>query len=325
MKTLLFYHMIAFALSAALDIIIGDPKNLPHPIRLIGRLIAGLEKLLYDGTSRFLRFRGAVLCVTVILLTGTVTGLIAVVSYRIDFRLFIAAEGLLGFYTLAARSLCDESIKVYSSVADGDTKKARAAVSRIVGRDTDRLDDAGVIRAAVETVAENTSDGVIAPMFYLLLGGFVLAMIYKAINTMDSMIGYKNSRYEDFGRFAAKTDDVFNFLPARISALCMIIATTLLGKSYDTIRAAKVFLRDRYNHKSPNSAQTESVCAGALGVRLAGDAYYFGELVKKPYIGDDIRAIEALDIKRSVRLMYMSEAVFFSVCELLMLVLFLRL
>ena len=192
-------------------------------------------------------------------------------------------------------------------------------VSMIVGRDTDNLDEEGITKAAVETVAENTSDGVIAPLLYLAIGGPVLGILYKSINTMDSMIGYKNEKYKDFGFFAAKFDDVFNFVPARISAFLMMIATLFAGRDFSFKGAVSIFFRDRYNHASPNSAQCESVCAGALGVRLAGDASYFGKVVHKPFIGDKTREIEPRDIPRSNRLMFLTGILTFIVCEIVLL------
>lgn len=247
-------------------------------------------------------------------LTVTVTGAILFGAYKINKFLGIAIEAILTCYILATKSLNDESMKVYKALKTGSIEDSRKAVSMIVGRDTNNLDAAGVAKAAVETVAENTSDGVIAPLIYTCIGGPVLGMLYKAINTMDSMVGYHNDRYENFGFFAAKADDVVNFIPARLSALLMILATVIAGNDFSTKRAFRIFRRDRYNHKSPNSAQTESVCAGALGVRLAGDASYFGKVVKKPYIGNDYRQIEAEDIKRINRLMYTTAILAFAIC-----------
>ena len=204
---------------------------------------------------------------------------------------------------LAAKSLRVESMKVYDALAGGDLAGGRKAVSMIVGRDTQSLDEAGVARAAIETVAENASDGVIAPMLAACIGGPVLGWAYKAVNTMDSMVGYHNDRYEHFGTAAARFDDICNFIPARLSALLMILAAGVLGPDFNAANAYRIFRRDRYNHKSPNSAQTESVCAGALGIRLAGDASYFGKVVRKPYIGDADRDVEYEDIRRANTLM----------------------
>lgn len=203
---------------------------------------------------------------------------------------------------LAAKGLVQESMNVYRELTKPDLPAARIAVSRIVGRDTEALTAEGVTKAAVETVAENASDGVIAPLFYMLLGGAPLALTYKAINTMDSMVGYKNTQYLYFGRAAAKLDDVANYLPSRIAALLWVAAAALTGN--DARSAWRIWRRDRRNHASPNSAQTESACAGALNVQLAGPAYYFGEYYPKPTIGDAVRPIEPEDIRRADRMMY---------------------
>ena len=216
--------------------------------------------------------------------------------------LAFAAEALLCYQLLAAKSLRDESDKVYEALKAGDLPGARRAVSMIVGRDTERLDEAGVAKAAVETVAENASDGVIAPLIFLALGGAPLGMLYKAVNTMDSMVGYKNDRYLYFGRAAARLDDALNFLPARIAGVLMCLGGAAAG--YDGKNAWRIFRRDRKRHKSPNSAHTEAACAGALQLQLAGPNYYFGQLVDKPTIGDDQRPVEALDILRAGRILY---------------------
>uniref|UniRef100_UPI00349E94EA adenosylcobinamide-phosphate synthase CbiB n=1 Tax=uncultured Ruthenibacterium sp. TaxID=1905347 RepID=UPI00349E94EA len=205
---------------------------------------------------------------------------------------------------LAMRGLRDESLNVYKTLRDGSLSDARMAVSRIVGRNTQNLDAAGVIKAAVETVAENFSDGVVAPAFYMLLGGAPLALWYKAINTMDSMVGYKNDRYLFFGRAAAKLDDAVNFIPSRLAALFLIASAQITGQ--DARKAWKIWRRDRHNHASPNSAQTEAVMAGALGVQLAGPAYYFGKRYDKPTIGDALRPVEPEDIQRANRMLYVA-------------------
>lgn len=312
----MFFHSIAFFLGFVLDQIIGDPYNIPHPIRLIGNLISFLDKRLmgpkeaddkdkgYDRNPSKEFWKGIILWITVVLTTVIVTFLLLYFSYKVHVVLGIMVEAVMTFYILAAKSLRVESMKVYKALKEGTLQDARYAVSMIVGRDTKVLDETGVAKAAVETVAENTSDGVIAPLIYTFIGGPVLGFFYKAVNTMDSMVGYHNDRYEYFGRAAAKMDDFFNYIPARLSALFMIGAAFLCGRDFSGKRAFAIFKRDRYNHKSPNSAQTESVCAGALGVRLAGDASYFGKIVHKPFIGDDFRLVEAEDIKRANRLMY---------------------
>ncbi len=305
------YHLIAFLAGFVLDQLIGDPQNIPHPIRLIGRLISYFDnKLLGDTTGQRdpgkEKAKGFIMCALMVLIIGTLTGIIMNAAYRLTASLGMVVEAILTCYCLATKSLKDESMKVYKALKEGTIEDARRAVSMIVGRDTDSLDEKAVVRAAVETVAENTSDGVIAPMIYTFIGGPILGLIYKTINTMDSMVGYHNDRFENFGFAAAKLDDIVNFLPARISALFMILAAYLGGKDYSGPGAFKIFNRDRFNHKSPNSAQTESACAGALGLRLAGDASYFGKVVHKPYIGDHVREEEPEDIKRSCRLMYLT-------------------
>ena len=306
-------HLIAFVIGFVLDQIIGDPHSFPHPIRLIGSLISFLDKKLL-GDNRLKernknkeRALGTVLCAVVIFLTALVVTGVVFLSYAVSPFVGIAVEAVLSCYILAAKSLRDESMKVYDALENGTIEDARKAVSMIVGRDTNALDEAGVTRAVVETIAENTSDGVIAPLLYTFIWGPVFGFAYKAINTMDSMVGYHNDRYEYFGKAAAKLDDVVNFFPARISAVFMMFGALVGGPEYDFKGAVRIFIRDRYNHKSPNSAQTESTCAGALSVRLAGDASYFGKIVKKPYIGDPVRPIEIVDIKRACKLMYLTE------------------
>jgi len=304
------YHIVALIVGYVIDLIVGDPYKLPHPIRLIGKLISKLDKaLLGDVTNHDIkkeRIKGALLWACVVMSTGVATAILLIGAYLINPYLGVVVEAILSAYTLATKSLRVESMKVYYALKNEGLDRARYAVSMIVGRDTLVLDEVGVAKATVETIAENTSDGVIAPLIYNCLGGPIAGMIYKAINTMDSMIGYHNDRYEYFGSFAAKCDDIVNFIPARLSALYMIAASFFLGKNYDTKNAILIFKRDRFNHKSPNSAQTESVCAGALSLELAGDAYYFGKLLSKKTIGDPIKQIESEDIRRANRLMYMT-------------------
>lgn len=303
-----------------LDAVFGDPYNMPHPIRLIGNLISKLDKLLYrdDASDRQKFIRGMILALTVIVLSAVCPLIILIICYRINIYAGIIVQGMMCYYLIAAKCLKTESMKVYSAIEKDDTEGARYAVSMIVGRDTDRLDRNGIIKAAVETVAENTSDGVIAPLFYMIIGGAVLGFAYKAVNTMDSMIGYKNDKYMYFGRFAAKLDDILNYIPARLTAVFMIIAAFISG--YNGRNAFKIWRRDRRKHKSPNSAQTEAVCAGALEIQLAGDAYYFGKLLKKDTIGDDLRPIENEDIKRANVLMYVTSVLMPAVMMLIIVV-----
>lgn len=312
------YHIMAFFLGFLLDLLFGDPYFLPHPIRLIGSLIAKIEKCFLGknknrNEKRKLR-QGVCMVIIVLFSTMTAATLILFLAYSMNCYLGMAVEMIMTYQILAAKCLKDESMKVYQCLKEKTLPEARKAVSMIVGRDTDCLDEAGVAKAAIETVAENTSDGVIAPMLYTALGGPILGLLYKAVNTMDSMIGYKNDTYLYFGRAAAKLDDVVNFLPARISAYFMILASFIGGKCFSGKRAYYIYKRDNRNHASPNSAQTESVCAGALGIQLAGDASYFGKTVKKPYIGDNVRAVEYEDIKRVNRLMYLTAWISEMIC-----------
>ena len=309
------YHIIAFIAGFVLDLLIGDPHFIPHPVRLIGSLISFLDKRLnsdvkYNSSENEANLtkykRGVLLVFTVIFATFAVSVVILVAAYSINLYAGVIAEAVMTWQILATKCLRVESMRVYDALRTDGVEAGRRAVSMIVGRDTSVLDEAGVTRAAVETVAENTSDGVIAPMLYTAIGGPVLGFVYKAVNTMDSMLGYKNDKYMYFGRFAARLDDVVNFIPARISAYLMIGAAFIGGRQFDGRNAYRIFKRDRFNHASPNSAQTESVCAGALRVQLAGDAVYFGRLVKKKYIGDRLREIEYEDIKRANRLMYIT-------------------
>lgn len=316
------YHIFAFIAGFVLDLLIGDPHFIPHPVRLIGSFISFLDKRLncdagYNISEKKLNLikykRGVLLAFTVIFATFAISVIIIVAAYSINLYAGVIAEAVMTWQILATKCLRVESMRVYDALRTDGVDAGRMAVSMIVGRDTSVLDAAGVTRAAVETIAENTSDGVIAPMLYTAIGGPVLGFVYKAVNTMDSMLGYKNDKYMYFGRFAARLDDVVNFIPARISAYLMIAAAFIGGRQFDGKNAYRIFKRDRFNHASPNSAQTESVCAGALRVQLAGDAVYFGKLVKKKYIGDGLREIEYEDIKRANRLMYITAFL----CELL--------
>ena len=288
-----------------LDALFGDPAWLPHPVVLMGRCISALEKQLRTALPKTPRGElagGAAVAAVLPLGTLAVTGLACWAAARLHPALGLALQMLWCGQALAAKGLAQESRNVYKELAKGDLPAARRAVARIVGRDTQNLTAAGVTRAAVETVAENTSDGVIAPLLYMLLGGAPLALTYKAINTMDSMLGYKNEKYLYFGRCAAKLDDAANWLPSRLAALLWVAAAALTGNS--ARGAWRIWRRDRRRHASPNSAQPESACAGALGVQLAGPAYYFGEYYDKPTIGDPLREIEPRDILRANRMMY---------------------
>lgn len=304
--------LLPLVIGLSMDLLIGDPHEIPHPVVWIGKLIAGTEKALrkiFPGNPSGERTAGIILWFTVVIIsTGISLGLIQLCEFFSE-NLRIAAESIMVWQILAIRSLRDESMKVYHALKTGDISGARKAVSMIVGRDTETLDDLAVTRAAVETIAENTSDGIIAPLFFLALGGAPAGFFYKAANTMDSMIGYIDPPYTHLGWFAAKMDDLLNFIPARLSALLMLCAGWL--QRLDVQNGWKIFLRDRYKHASPNSAQNESVCAGLLDIRLAGDARYHGILHKKEYIGDPIREIEYEDIPRTCALMYAAALIMF--------------
>ena len=288
-----------------LDGIFGDPAWLVHPVVIMGKAITALEKFLrkrWPNTLEGERLGGRILAMALPVGTLLITGGVCWLFYRISPILGFAIELLWCAQALAAKGLAQESTNVYRELVKGDLPASRRAVSRIVGRDTAELTREGVTKAAVETVAENASDGVIAPLFYMMLGGAPLALVYKAINTMDSMVGYKNEKYLNFGRAAAKLDDAANYLPSRIAALLWIASAALTGN--DAKSAWRIWRRDRRKHASPNSAQTESACAGALDVQLAGPATYFGKYCDKPTIGDAVRAIEPGDILRANKMMY---------------------
>lgn len=297
--------LLAVILGFILDLIVGDPHWLYHPIRLVGHLISGLEKLLrsiFPKTEQGELIAGGFLLVLTAGITTAVAWGLLLAAGLVHPYLRFALEVIMCYWLLATKSLKTETMKVYDALKEGDLKKARFAVSMVVGRDTEVLDDIGVTKAAVETVAENASDGVIAPLLFLMIGGAPLGFFYKAVNTMDSMVGYKNDKYLYFGRAAAKLDDVANYIPSRLAALLWIMAAAFTRN--DAKGAWRIWRRDRRNHASPNSAQTESACAGALGVQLAGPAYYFGEYYPKPTIGDPLRPIEPEDILRADRMMY---------------------
>ena len=296
-----------------LDFIFGDPAWIYHPVRIIGKGIELGERLLRRiSGEKHLTAAGAVLWLMIAGLSFLFPLGILLLAWKIHPGLCFALESFWCFQILAARSLCRESGKVYDRLQENDLPGARRAVSMIVGRDTESLTEEGVTKAAVETVAENTSDGVTAPLIYLMIGGAPLGFLYQAVNTMDSMLGYKNDRYLYFGRVPAGMDDIFNYIPARLTALLMIAAAYLTG--LDGKNAWKIYRRDRKKHASPNAAQTESVCAGALRVQLAGDAVYFGKLYKKEFIGDSLRPIEPQDIRRTQRLMYVTALLVLFLC-----------
>ena len=308
--------ILACIIGFLLDCIFGDPAWMYHPIRVIGNLISvlekGLRKLLcsripaseQEKKNKREVLAGGILWILTVSLAFLVPAVLLFAAGKVHPAVRFLLETFWCYQIFAARCLVGESKKVYQKLKEDDLPGARRAVSMIVGRDTENLTAEGVTKAAVETVAENTSDGVTAPFLFLLIGGAPLGFLYKAVNTMDSMLGYKNEKYLYFGRIPAKMDDVFNYIPARLTAWFMVVAAFLTGM--DGENAWKIYLRDKRKHASPNSAQSEAVCAGALDVQLAGDAVYFGKVYKKDYIGDAIRKIEPEDIRRAGKLMYMT-------------------
>lgn len=294
-----------------LDLLFGDPHWLYHPVQGIGACIQRVERLLWkvfrlssvkEEDSGKKKTAGLLLVIMVLLWSVGVPAAVLFVAEKIHHILYVSIEAVICYQLLAMHSLRKESMKVYRALQEGNLLGAREAVSMIVGRDTDCLDAEGITKAAVETVAENTSDGVIAPLLFLVFLGPLGGFFYKAANTMDSMIGYKNEKYYYFGRAAAKLDDALNLIPSRAAAFAMLAAGFLCGMDWKN--AIKIYRRDRYCHSSPNAAQTESVCAGMLSVQLGGDAFYFGKLCHKPVIGDALRQIETEDIRRANRLLY---------------------
>ncbi|MBR0173660.1 MAG: cobalamin biosynthesis protein CobD [Lachnospiraceae bacterium] len=306
---------IAICAGFVLDLLLGDPPFLPHPVVLMGKYISWFERRIrprFPNDASGERRAGRFLVFSLMLLTALISGIICLAAYRIHPYLFVAAEVFWCFQALAMKGLKTESMRVYRALADGDLPGARSALSRIVGRDTQSLNAEGIAKAAVETVAENFSDGVAAPLLYMIIGGAPLALLYKAVNTMDSMVGYRNERYEHFGRCAAKTDDAFNFIPSRIAALFFVLSAGLTG--FSARDAYRIRKRDANKHASPNAGQTEAACAGALGVRLGGDAVYFGKLHEKAFLGDATHPCEAEDIVRANRMMYTAGVLLFAAC-----------
>ncbi|MDO4331219.1 MAG: adenosylcobinamide-phosphate synthase CbiB [Eubacteriales bacterium] len=304
-------RIFIIACGFVLDLIFGDPLWLWHPVMGMGKVISWSDRVLRklfgireerEADRAKKRAAGVLLAVITLSVSIAVPALILYGAGLIHPWLRTGISCVMCYQMLALKSLRTESMKVYRALRQEGLEPARKAVSMIVGRDTQSLDREGITKAAVETIAENTSDGVIAPLLYMLLFGVLGGFFYKAVNTMDSMVGYKNDKWRYMGTAAAKLDDIVNFIPARIAAAAMIGAAFFLRLDYKN--AARIYKRDRYQHASPNSAQTEAVCAGALGVQLAGDAYYFGQLYHKPTIGDAGRRVEAEDIKRANRLLY---------------------
>ena len=302
--------MLSYTIGLVLDFIIGDPNNPFHPVRIIGALGIKLENI----TRRIfknLKISGFVTWLGVILITFLVNLLIVRLAFNISNIFGIIIEGILLYFCISSKGLKVEGLKVIKVLESGNIEGARKQLSYIVGRDTKVLDEEGIIRAVIETVAENTSDGIIAPLLFGALGGAPLAMTYKAVNTCDSMFGYKNDKYIDFGFVSAKMDDLFNYIPARLTGYLVIFAAFILGLDYKN--SYRIYKRDRYNHTSPNSAHPESAVAGALGIRLGGANYYFGKIVKKPTIGDKNKVIEISDLYKTNNILLVVTLLGFSV------------
>ena len=298
--------VIKIWIAYVLDLIFGDPQNIIHPVQVIGKMISSGEKFLLGENSSLSRkykfFAGMILNITVISLTYGITYLIPRTSE--NSIILTVAEIYLMYTVFSINSLAREGNRVYNILKEGNIERARKDLSYLVSRDTGTMDEKMIIRSTMETISENTVDGIVAPMLYMFLGGLPLSMTYKAINTFDSMVGYKNEKYMDFGKFSAKLDDVANFIPARITGILIVIASMILG--YDYKNSLKIFIRDRKNHSSPNSGHAEAGVAGALGVQFGGRVSYFGKEVDKPVIGDKIKDFELEDIKKNIKIMYVA-------------------
>ncbi|WP_244835458.1 cobalamin biosynthesis protein [Clostridium sp. BJN0001] len=294
--------MFSIIIGFILDIIIGDPDNPFHPVRFIGKLCSIFEKITRKLFKNSLKFAGLITWILVSLVSVLLSLSIVKIAFMINFVFGIIIEGVIIYFCISCRALHKEGRKVIESLEKGDINESRKRLSYIVGRDTKNLDEKGIIRAVIETIAENISDGVIAPLLFIGIFGAVGGVLYKAVNTMDSMFGYKNEKYIEFGYFAAKIDDIFNFIPSRLTGFFVIVSSLILNYNY--INSFKIFKRDRKKHLSPNSAQSESAVAGALEVRLGGPNYYFGKLVEKPFLGTELKTIEISDVKRAVKILY---------------------
>jgi len=301
--------MIELTIGFLLDIIIGDPNNPLHPVRGIGNIAKKFESIFRNIFKKYLKFAGLMTWFFTIILTFVITFEIVTISKKFNIYLGIILEGILIYFCISSKGLVVEGYKVIKFLIKDDLEGARRQLSFIVGRDTESLNKEGIIKAVVETIAENMADGVIAPLFYAGIFGAPLAFAYKAVNTLDSMFGYKNDKYIDFGYFPAKLDDVFNYIPARITGIIIVISAVIL--KYDYRNSFKIYKRDRYNHTSPNSAHPEAAMAGALRIQLGGANYYFGKLVEKPTIGDKLKVIDAQDVNKTAKVLYLSSGIGF--------------
>lgn len=287
-----------------LDLLIGDPNNPFHPVRGIGLLASKLETIFRKLLKNSLKIAGLIVWIITIILTFAITYGIIFVCMKINKYLGVIVQGIIIYFCISAKGLVVEGYKVIKYLNEGNIEKSRKQLSYIVGRDTESLDSKGITRAVIETIAENMSDGVIAPILFAGIFGAAGSMAYKAVNTMDSMFGYKNDRYIEFGYFPAKLDDLFNYIPARVTGILIIISSFFLKRDYKN--SLKIYKRDRYNHTSPNSAHPEAAMAGALDIQLGGANYYFGKIVEKPVIGDKIKEIEINDVKKTAEILYLS-------------------
>lgn len=301
--------MIQLTLGFILDLFIGDPNNPVHPVRIIGKICNSLENIFRKLLKSNLKTAGFIVWIITVAITFFTTYMLVCIFNKVNIYLGVIIEGILIYFCISSKGLIVEGFKVINYLIKDDVEKARHQLSYIVGRDTKSLDKEGIIRAVIETIAENMSDGVIAPLFYAGIFGAPLAMAYKAVNTMDSMFGYKNDKYMDFGYFPAKLDDVFNYIPARLTGILIVISAFVLKYNYRN--SYKIYKRDRYNHTSPNSAHPEAAMAGALDIQLGGANYYFGKLVVKPTIGDKIKVIEIEDVNRTKKVLYLSSFIGF--------------
>ena len=298
-------NILSIYIGYTIDLIIGDPYSFPHPVIYIGKLIKSVENIIRKifQDEKYLKLAGFILWFITVGITYLITYLIIRIS-KFSNITFLIANSFIIYTTLATKCLKDEAVKIYNVLKSGDIQESRKQLSYIVGRDTSNLNEAEIIRATVETVAENTVDGIISPMFYAFIGGAPIAMAYKAVNTLDSMVGYKNDKYINLGFASAKIDDIANYIPARVCVIFMTLASFILR--FDYKRCFKIAIRDRKNHKSPNCAYSEGAVAGSLGIQLGGTNVYFGKAVYKPTIGDKDREIEIEDIKKTNKIMYVS-------------------
>lgn len=287
-----------------LDLLIGDPNNPFHPVRGIGLLASKLETIFRKLLKNSLKIAGLIVWIITIILTFAITYGIIFVCMKINKYLGVIVQGIIIYFCISAKGLVVEGYKVIKYLNEGNIEKSRKQLSYIVGRDTESLDSKGITRAVIETIAENMSDGVIAPILFAGIFGAAGSMAYKAVNTMDSMFGYKNDRYIEFGYFPAKLDDLFNYIPARVTGILIIISSFFLKRDYKN--SLKIYKRDRCNHTSPNSAHPEAAMAGALDIQLGGANYYFGKIIEKPVIGDKIKEIEINDVKKTAEILYLS-------------------